>query len=169
MSDPPKSGTLCELCSRLSFDDGAIGGQEVVGEDGVARLSFPKSKIRYRPEWAEPESCAWPIYRLLRLDWKLDELLPGMPHLSHSSQLGCAFCQALRKSLEETLAEKAKIYSIDHGPLNLVAYLSVVDRGIEGLVIEATYNLASLNGANVFQTFFPIEADSSKSDLPKKL
>jgi len=169
MSDPLKDGTLCERCRLLSFDDGAIGGQEVVGEDGVPRLSFPESKIESRPdEWLEirEHDDDEPDYRLVRLDWELDEILPDMPHLSRSSQLGCVFCQALRKSLEETLAEEAKTYSINDGPLSLAAYLSLVDEGIEGLVIEGIFNQDSLD--SVVQIIFPIEASSSKSYYPIK-
>jgi len=169
MSDSPKTDTLCERCSLLSFDDGAIGGQEVVGEDGVPRLSFPESKIEFRPEeWLEIREYDGdePDYRLIRLDWDLDETLPDMPHLSRSSQLGCVFCQALRKSLEETLAEEAKTCSINDGPLSLAAYLSLVDEGIEGLVIEGIFNQDSLD--SVVQIIFPIEASSSKSYYPIK-
>jgi len=161
MSDPPECSSLCERCSLLSFDDLAIGGQEVVGEDGVARLSFPESRIEMRKFYESDFD-----FRLVRLDWKLDEIVPGMPHLSLSSQLGCVFCQALRKSLEETFAEKAKTRAIDDGPLNLVAYLSLVDGGIDGLVIEGSFSHSS--SYRVIKTFFPVEADSSKSDRPTK-
>ena len=158
MSDKPKADTLCELCSLLSFDDGAIGGQEVIGEDGVARLSFPESQLKFRHG-----------YRLVRLDWKLDDVVPDMPSLSRSSQLGCAFCQALRRSLEETFAKKAESYSIKAGAMNLVAYLALVDEGVGGLVVEATFNHTSLNRAVVLQTVFPIEAGSSKFVIQRKL
>ena len=164
MSDPPETSTLCERCSLLSFDDLALGGQEVVGEDGIARLSFPESKIEFRPEdWPEyrEHDGDEPDYRLIRLDWELDEILPDMPHLSRSSELGCVFCRALRMSVEETLAAEAKTSSIDDGPLSLVAYLSLVDEGIEGLVIEGSFNQDSLD--DVVQIIFPIEASSSKS------
>jgi len=157
MSDPPECNSLCERCSLLSFDDGAIGGQEVVGEDGVARLSFPESRTETRDHYLSVRDI-----RQVRLDWKLDEILPDMPHLSLSSQLGCVFCQVLRKSLEETLAEEAKTKAIDDGPLNLVAYLLLIDRGIDGLLIEGRFSHSSLE-CDIL-TFFPIEADFSKLD-----
>jgi len=166
MSDSLGPDTLCERCSLLSFDDSAIGSCEVVGGDGVARLSFPESRIE-----EHNSSIAVFDLRLIPLDWKLEEILPDMPHLALSSQLGCVFCQALLKSLEDTLAEMAKTREIDDGPLDLAAYLSLTDGGIEGLVIKATFNqAATLDGARVFLTLtiFSIEADSGKSDHPTK-
>lgn len=137
MSGSTENDTLCERCSLLSFDDSAIGGQEVVGKDGVARLHFPESQIETRPS---PIEIPRAIYQLIRLDWEVEDILPDMPRLSHSSELGCVFCQALLRSLEEALAEKAKIYTICHGRLDLVAYLSLADEGVEGLLVEATFN-----------------------------
>jgi len=153
MSDPPEYDFLCERCSLLSFDDGALEGYEVIGEDGVARLSFPESRTR-KGEYLN--------HNLVHLDWQLDEILPDMPHLSLSSQFGCVFCQALRKSLEETLAEEAKTKMIDDGPLNLVAYLSLFDGGIEGILIKEGPGFSSSYLG--IQILFSIEADSSKSD-----
>jgi len=157
MSNTSKTDTLCERCSLLSFDDGALGGQGIVDEDGVVRLYIPESRFEKRYHYISDFG-----YELIRLDWSLDEILPGMPRLSLSSQLGCVFCQALRKSLEEILAEVAKIEAIADGPLRLVAYLALIDGGIEGLVIEGC--LRHFSSYRVIQTFFEIEADSSKSD-----
>jgi len=164
MSDSMKHDTLCERCSLLSFDDLAIGGQEVVDEDGVARLFVPESQIETRPlDWP----WRYTDYALVRLDWKIMDTLPGMPQLSHSSQLGCVFCQALLSSLYETLAEKAESYSIYDGTLTLVAYLSLIDRGIntgvEGLLVEVT------DGNKMkIQMLFPIEADGSEFRYPAR-
>jgi len=164
-SDQPKPENLCERCSLLSFDDGAIGGQEVVGEDGVARLCFPESRIECRPlGWLEHRDVYpdGPKYRLIRLDWELDETLPDMAHLSRSSQLGCTFCQALRGSLVKTITKEPTIWPIEEYALNLVAYLSLVEGGMEGLVIEGTFKHTSLNVTKVYQTIFPVEATPGK-------
>ena len=163
MSDLPKPDTLCRRCSRLSFDDAAIGGQEVVDEYGTARLSFPESRIELRPlDWQSMQDLVpdVPDYRLVRLDWRLDETLPNMPHLSRSSRLGCAFCKALRRSLEDTFAKER--ISITAGTMSLVAYLSLVDDGVEGLVVEATYQTSLCKNNAAIRTIFPIEAASSK-------
>jgi hypothetical protein len=163
MSDSTKNGTLCERCRLLSFDDLAIGGQEVVNEDGVARLCFPKSRIELRPSYDFDASVDMPVYRSVRLDWEAEDILPDMPRLSHSSQLGCVFCQALLKSLKEAFAEEAKSYDIHDGALNLVAYLSLHDEGVEGLLVEATFNQDMFDKtSNAIHTLFPIEADNSK-------
>jgi hypothetical protein len=167
MSDLPKSDTLCERCSLLSFDDAAIGGVEVTDEDGIARVSFPESQIEFRPsDWLERQELYNfpPDYRLVRLGWELDDILPDMPRLSRSSELGCGFCRALRTSLEETFAREAKSNFTNAGAANLVAYLSLVDRDVEGLVVEAICNPTGLDGSNsAIQTIFPIEGDFSKS------
>ena len=166
MSDSRQTDTLCERCSRLSFDDLAIGGEEVVGEDGVARLSLRNAEIQYHlVDWLEDSKAPGPAnerdYGLVSLDWKLHDTLPEMPILSRSSELGCAFCQALRKSLDETIMEEAKTYPIVDGLLKLEAYLSLVGEGLEGLVIRGYCNQAI--SLDVFETVFPIEADSGKS------
>jgi len=167
MSDPPECNSLCERCSLLSFDDGAIGGQEVVGEDGVARLCFPESKFEFRPEnWLEyrEHDGDEPDYRLIRLDWELDEILPDMPHLSRSSELGCGFCQALRGLLVNKIVKGGETHPTDDVPLNLIAYLSLVDEGIEGLVIEASFNNGDWD--RLIQTMFPLETGPGKSHHP---
>jgi hypothetical protein len=141
MSDSTENETLCERCRLLSFNDLAIGGREVVGEDGAARLSFLESRIELRPKnWLERRDLYRlpPDYTLVRLGWELDDTLPGMPFLSRSSQLGCVFCQALHNSLEETLAEEAKFHTGYNGILHLVAHLSLANEGVEGLMVEAT-------------------------------
>ncbi|OWY45241.1 HET-like protein [Alternaria alternata] len=161
MSDSTEYDTLCERCSLLSFDDLALGGQEVVNEDGVARLCFPKSRIELRPSYDFDAAVDMPVYRSVRLDWEAEDVLPDMPRLSHSSQLGCVFCQALLKSLKEAFAEEAKSYEIHDGTLNLVAYLSLDDEGVEGLLVEATFNQDRFDKtSNTIHTLFPIEADS---------
>jgi len=162
MSDPPKDGALCDRCSLLSFDDAAIGGREVIDENGTTRLSFPESRIELRPsDWHQRQDFyrTPPDYRLVRLKWKIDDVLPDMPRLSRSSQLGCAFCQALRRSLEETFASEAKYSHITAGPLILQAYLAIVDerdRRIEGMMVEASC------GSDAIQIIFPIEATSGE-------
>jgi hypothetical protein len=167
MSDSTKNDALCERCSLLSFDDAAIGGVEVIDEDGVARVSFPESKIEFRPSyWLKNQELYGtpPEYRLVRLDWKLDDILPDMPQLSLSSELGCGFCRALRRSLEETFAREAKSNFTNAGAANLVAYLSLVDRDVEGLVVEVICKQTGLDGSNsVIRAIFPIEGDLSKS------
>jgi len=166
MSDPPKDGTLCERCSLLSFDDAAIGGYEVIGEDGVARLAFPESKIESRPtNWmAGREFVEYlPGYRLVRLDWKLEEIFPDMPHLSRSCQLDCMFCQVLHGWLQETLATEAEFYPEITGALSLIAYLALEGEGIEGLVVEATYQISFAEHESVVRAMFPIEAGSGTS------
>ena len=163
MSESTEYDTLCERCSLLSFDDLALGGQEVVKEDGVARLCFPKSRIELRPSYDFDAAVDMPVYRSVRLDWEAEDVLPDMPRLSHSSQLGCVFCQALLKSLKEAFAEEAKSYEIHDGTLNLVAYLSLDDEGVEGLLVEATFNQDRFDKtSNTIHTLFPIEADSGK-------
>jgi len=167
MSDSRQTDTLCERCSLLSFDDLAIGGQEEVGEDGLARLSFPDSIIEFRPlNWGEDRESSIdpPIYRLIPLGWKLYDTLPDMPLLLRSSQLGCTFCRALYGSLEETLAEEAKEGpSLIAGTLNLVAYLSLADEIMEGLVVEVTSDQTSFGyGWKAANIMFPLEAASSK-------
>lgn len=156
MIDLPRSDTLCERCSSLSFDDQAIGGREIVGADGVARLSFPESKIKYGYG-----------YRLVRLNWELDDTIPDMPHLSHFSQLGCAFCRALRRSLEQSLAREGENYSISAGSLALTAYLALNLEGVEGLFIRSIIKNTRLD---LTPSFIPIlflaEADSSKLSHP---
>ncbi|KAF7675981.1 hypothetical protein GT037_005486 [Alternaria burnsii] len=160
MSDSTKNGTLCERCRLLSFDDLALGGQEVVNKDGIARLRFPESRIESRPRSCPPELS---FYRLVRLDWKVEDILPDMPRLSHSSQLGCPFCQALLRSLEDAFAKEARTGIIHDGALNLVAYLSLVDEGIGGLIVEATSPRSNQSWHDKrleIQAFFHIEADS---------
>ena len=169
MSDQTKDGALCERCSLLSFDDAAIGGQEVVGEDGVARLRFPESRIECRPlNWLERRELYpdGPWYRLIRLDWELDDNLPDMPRLACSSELGCGFCRALRRFLIEAIPKETKIFPADDGPLKLVAYLSLVDEDIEGLVIEASSK--TVDWISDIQAMFPFEADPGKSHHPIK-
>jgi hypothetical protein len=159
MSGSEEKDTLCERCRCLSFDDLALGGQEVINQDGIAQLHFPDAQID--PFGSKAKR------RLVRLDWKLEDSLPNMPRLSHSSRLGCVFCQALLRSLEEVLARNARYYDIYDGKLHdmydgrliSIAYLSLlVDKGIEGLLIETTFN----QNWDI-QSLFPIEADSSKS------
>jgi hypothetical protein len=114
MSDSTENETLCERCRLFSFDDLAIGGREVVREDGAARLSFLESWIELRPRnWLEKRDlyAMPPDYRLIRLQWDLDDNLPDMPLLSRSSQLGCKFCQALRNSIHDKLAGDAESYT----------------------------------------------------------
>jgi hypothetical protein len=165
MSDSTENETLCERCRLFSFNDLAIGGREVVREDGAARLSFLESRIEFRPEgWLESRDLDDILdYRLVRLEWELDDALPDMPLLSRSSQLGCALCQALRNSLEETLEEEAKLRTGYVGVLHLLAYLALADGGIEGLVVEATFN--EIDQARIM---FPIEASSSKLYHPSE-
>jgi len=167
MSDSRQTCTLCERCSLLSFDDLAIGGQEEVGEDGVARLSFPDSIIEFRPlDWGEDRESRNhpPQYRLVPLDWWLYDTLPNMPILLRSSQLGCAFCRALHGSLEEMLAEEAnKGPPLIAGTLDLVAYLSLADEIMEGLVVEVTSDQTNFGyGWEAAHIMFPLEAASSK-------
>jgi hypothetical protein len=167
MSVSTENDTLCKRCRLLSFDDAAIGGVEVIDQDGVARLSFPESKIEFRPSyWLQRQEFYGtpPDYRLVRLKWELNDILPIMPQLSHSSKLGCEFCRALRRSLEETLAREAKSNVITPYTANLVAYLSLVDRDVEGLVVEETRISTGLDVSNsVIRAIFPIEGDFSKS------
>lgn len=156
MSDSTKNDTLCERCSLLSFDDLAIGGQEVVGKDGIARLHFPDARTGILPVYSTKN------YRLVRLDWKVEDSLPDMPQLSHSSQLGCVFCQTLLRLLEDVLARRTEFHTIDDVELNSVAYLLLlVDKGIERLLVETTFNHSEVKTHLMFR--FPIEADSSKS------
>jgi hypothetical protein len=157
MSRSTKNDTLCERCSLLSFDDLALGGQEVLNEDGIARLYFPESQTETRPLVLSPAPYDKPFYRLVSLGWKVEDILPDFPQFSQSSQIGCVFCQALIKSLE------AISYSICDGTVSLVAYLSLGDEGIKELLVEAAFNQGkSDETASVIQILFPIEADKSK-------
>jgi hypothetical protein len=169
MSGSTENDTLCERCSLLSFDDFALGGQEVVG---FSRLYFPEARIETRPDnW--PKLAGTPPIQLVRLDWKVEDSLPDMPQLSRSCQLGCLFCQALLGSLEEALAEGAKDDIIYEGALVSVAYLSLVGEGIEGLLVETTSTTFFQNPLDprriLSRSLFPIEADSSKSRYPAEV
>ncbi|KAH8627219.1 hypothetical protein IG631_16987 [Alternaria alternata] len=166
MSDSTEDDTLCECCSLLSFDDLAIGGQEIVYEDGVARLHFPCARIEFRPKyWTQ--DWGMPDYRLVRLDWKVEDFLPDMPRLFRSCQLGCVFCQTLLRSLKDALEGRGTPDFKWSGRLELVAYLSLslVDEGVDGLLVEATQITLDQDWFDVrqelFQTLFPIEADSN--------
>lgn len=165
MSQSIESTALCERCHLLSFDDFAIGGREVIDEDGNARLSFHHDMIELRPEWYSElpnDALDDPDYTLVRLEWHLDDSLPDMPHLTRSSQSGCSFCNTLRCSLVESLAQEAKYYSIEDGLLTLVAYLSLFESGgVEGLLVEGTFNQTQ-GTDKVIQILFPIEAAPSK-------
>jgi hypothetical protein len=148
--------SLCERCNLLSFDDLAIGGQEVEDEEGFARLSFEDTRIEFRENDETNRD-----YSLVRLGWCLKDTLPDMPHLLDSSQLGCAFCNALRLQIKESLARS--YYSIQNGPLILIVYLSLFEEGIEGLLIEGTFNETESEFKTI-RIMFPIEAAPSKSD-----
>jgi hypothetical protein len=163
MSNATENATLCKRCSLLNFDDLALGGQEVVNEDGIAQFHFPDARIETRPKYCTQDQPP-PDYYLVRLDWHVEDSLPDMPELSGSCQLGCVFCQALLRSLEDAFATGEKSYTVHDGTLNLVAYLSLVDEGIQGLLIETTFNQNwGSEQKRVIQSLFPIEADSSKS------
>ncbi|KAF2448951.1 HET-domain-containing protein [Karstenula rhodostoma CBS 690.94] len=156
MSLSSEDASLCERCKLLSFDDLAIGGQKVVDEDGSLRLSFKDTKTEVRPEYDEGYQDLHD-YTLIRVGWLLDDILPDMPNLSHSSQLGCAFCSALHRELKEELVQDMRYYTIHDGPLTLIVYLSLVEKGVEGLLVEGTFNQEK-GRYGVVQTFFPIEA-----------
>ncbi|CAI6342027.1 unnamed protein product [Periconia digitata] len=158
---------LCGRCKLLSFDDRALGGKEIVDEEGNARLSFPNHVIELRPldlnDQTTIEMDDYIDYRLVRLDWHVDDVLPGLPLLVQSAQHGCEFCNALHFTLETSLAREAKTLIVYDGPLTLTGYLSVMEKGIgiEGIVIEATFN-QNEGILGVIPMFFPVEASASK-------
>jgi hypothetical protein len=147
--------SLCERCNLLSFDDLAIGGQEVVDEEGFARLTFQHTRIELR-ESVHAERGG---YSLVRLGWQLNDTLPEMPHLLGSSQLGCAFCNSLRLKIKDSLAKSN--YSIQDGPLTLIMYLSLLQGGIEGLLVDAIFDETE-GGYKRIDIMFLIEASPSK-------
>jgi hypothetical protein len=157
MNHSVKDTSLCERCNLLSFDDLAIGGQEVEDEEGFARLSFQDSRIEFRENYGNTQRD----YSLVRLGWYLNDTLPYMPHLLGSSQLGCAFCNSLRLKIEESLA--GSYFNIQDGPLTLIMYLSLFEGGIEGLLVEGTFSEIE-NVYKYIDILFPIEAAPSKPD-----
>ena len=140
MSHSAENNTLCERCSLLSFDDLALGGRELVYEDGIPRLDFSYDRIEVRPKVNMPDDQDEWGYKLVRLDWEMEDILPDMPRLYRSSQLGCVFCQALLSSLEDAFAQEIKFYTTHSGTLHSVAYISLRDGGIEGLLVKTTFN-----------------------------
>lgn len=101
---------------------------------------------------------------LVQLGWHLEDTLPHLPNLSHTSDLGCMFCSALRRDVKAELAKEAKTYTIYDGPLTLRVYLSLVKRGIEGLLVEGDFNQEEGIMATC-QIFYPIEAAPRKQYL----
>lgn len=166
MSQAATASTLCERCSLLSFDDLAVGGRETVDEDGFPRLSFEDAETEVRPKWLEEEedSLKEPDCELVRLAWHVDDILPDMPSLHHSSDSGCAFCSAVTLKLKEEIATQAKYYHVQDGPLTLNAFLSLVEGDIEGIVVETLFK-SDQDWEQDIQIYFPIEATLSRSSL----
>ncbi|PVH92023.1 HET-domain-containing protein [Periconia macrospinosa] len=133
-----------------------MGGREVIDEDGNARLSFQHAHQNLRQG-----SLERPDVTMVRLGWAFHDDLPSLPRISKSSRVDCAFCEALRSGIEESLFERSKYYSVRRGRISFTACLSIAKKGVEGLVIEGTFQDSSFRN-RVIQIFFPVEADLSK-------
>jgi hypothetical protein len=138
----------------------------MINEDGFLRLSFKDARTEVRPEYYEEDPGRYgdPDFTLVRLAWHLDEILPDMPNLFRSCELGCAFCNALRVKLKNDLAKEARYYTVHDGPLILTVYLSLGEKGVEGLLVEGAFNQEK-GIYGVIQIFFPIEAAPRRSSI----
>lgn len=160
MDGPVLETNLCERCSLLAFDDLAAGCRDVTDEKGVARLVFDDAKLEWR--YGEPRRLYY--YKMIRLRWHLDDSLPHLPQLSSSSHSGCDFCNFLLADLKsrQRSGVLSDSFSIHDGPISLTAYISLCEKGIEGLVVELVQN-ENESEEKSLRIFFPIEASPSKS------
>jgi hypothetical protein len=85
---------LCEKCSVIRFDDVTLGGYEGISESGQPMLKFDTKKVK----------------KVLALDYSHEDVLPELPGLKKSAEVGCGFCKVLRDAvLEDELPLPATI------------------------------------------------------------
>ncbi|KAG8158538.1 hypothetical protein KVR01_011660 [Diaporthe batatas] len=157
MEASPVTTASCNLCSLLQFDDLAAGCREVVDEEGRARLSFEDAKVESRNDEDGNK-----FYNLIRLRWHLDDSLPDLPRLSDSSRAGCAFCEVLLIKLKSAydLRILSSFLLISDGDVSLNAYISLVEGGIDGIVVELVSDAMKHETGKLgsYREFFPVEA-----------
>ncbi|RDL36597.1 uncharacterized protein BP5553_05949 [Venustampulla echinocandica] len=116
MTSADTSGSLCNRCRVLEFDDLAWPGSRKIGstKDGFHLDITGTTKYT--------------------LDFYLEDSFPGLPNLERSSQNGCHFCRVLKCIIQKHVSNSTKRVQINTVYYNWDYYFGRADFGRFGLV-----------------------------------